>query len=171
MNLFELLNKLSVKAGATLAGLYIVSQVSIGMLLGHKVGAELIPMQLAFTKTRFDAIVTSWTSENLEQFQHHFYLDFIHPAWYGLTLAWALARTVPDTRKTLVWLPVIAAACDMCENSIHAIAAFTGTFKELDQPWIWMSSTFASTKWLLALGSAVLVVTFFILGRGQKPTR
>lgn len=168
MKLYTLLNQLSVKAGAALAGIYVVSQTTIGMLLGNKLGAELVPMQLSFTRDRFNAIVSTWAPEHLEQFRHHFYLDFIHPAWYGLMLAWALAKVVPNIRKQLIWIPIIAGLCDLGENSIHASALFGGTFKDLDQPWIWMSSTFALTKWCLVLVSVVLIVTYFVRRRAVK---
>ncbi len=168
MTLADRLNRLPVKAGAAFFCVYVISQVFIAMLLGHKVGAELVPMQLAFSKHRFDTIVTGWSTENLAQFQHHYYLDFIHPLWYGVTLAWALAKTLPPGRKWLVWLPVVAALCDLCENVLHAIPAFNGTFRELDQPVIALSSTFAATKWLLAAVSVVLVVVYFI--RARKPS-
>ncbi len=164
------LNRLSVKAGATFFCVYVLSQVSIGMLLGHKVGAELVPMQLAFSKHRFDTIVTGWSTDNLLQLQHHYYLDFIHPLWYGVTLAWVLAKTLPHERKSLVWLPVVAALCDLCENTLHAIPAFSGTFRELDQPAIALSSTFAATKWLLAAVSVILVVVYFIRARKSSNT-
>lgn len=168
MTLAAHLNQLSNKAGATFTGLYVLSQVSIGIVLGHKVGAELIQMQLAFTKPRFDSIVGGWTDENLQQFQHHFYLDFIHPVWYGLMLAWALVKTLPAAKKSLVWMPIVAALCDICENTLHAIPSFQGTFRELDQPYIAMSSCFAATKWLLALLSVYFVVTCFFRGRQRN---
>ena len=142
-----------------------LSQISIGFLLGHKVGSELIQMQLAFTKPRFDAIVSGWTDTNLQQFQHHYYLDFIHPVWYGLMLAWALAKTLPASHKSLVWMPIVAGVCDICENTLHAIPSFQGTFRELDQPYIAISSGFAATKWSLAVLSIGFVVTYFLRGR------
>ena len=168
MTLADCLTQLSSKAGATLFCVYVISQVSIALLLGHKVGAELVPMQLAFSKHRFDAIVTGWSAENLMQFQHHYYLDFIHPLWYGVTLAWALAKTLPPGRKSLVWLPVVAAFCDLGENTLHAIPAFNGTFRELDQPVIALSSTLAATKWLLATVSVVLIAVYFIRARKSQ---
>ena len=165
MNLAEKLNRWPNKAGAALAAIYIASQTSIGLLLGHKVGAELVHMQLAFTKPRFDAIVSGWSVEHLSQFQNHFYLDFIHPVWYGLMLCWALAKTLPAKRQALVWMPVIAALCDMCENTLHAIPAFQGTFRALDQPIIALSSSFAATKWLLAALSVGFIVGEYFAGR------
>lgn len=156
------LNRLSGAAGAAVAAVYLLSQTSIGFLLGHKVGSQLVPMQLAFTKARFDSVVSGWTDVNLLQLQHHFYLDFVHPLWYGLMLAWALAKTLPASRHALVWIPVIAALCDVCENTLHAVPLFQGTFRELDQPYIAIGSAFAATKWMLAVVSIVLIVTFFI---------
>lgn len=147
------------------AALYVLSQSSIAFLLGHKVGSELIPMQLAFTKPRFDSIVGGWTDANLLQLQHHFYLDFVHPLWYGLMLAWALAKTLPPARQSLVWIPVVAALCDICENTLHAIPLFQGTFRQLDQPLIAASSGFAAVKWLLAGVSIALIARYFIKNR------
>ncbi len=165
MTLSARLNKLSNRAGATIAALYVLSQSSISFLLGHKVGPGLIPMQFAFTKPRFDSVVSGWTDANLLQLQHHFYLDFVHPFWYGLMLAWALAKTLPAARQSLVWIPVVAALCDVCENTLHAIPLLQGSFRELDQPYIALSSSFAATKWLLAIVSIVLIVRYFIKNR------
>ena len=171
MTLAQHLNRLPNKAGAALVGLYVISQSSIAVLLGHKVGPELIKLQLAFTKPRFDSVVGSWTEANLQEFQNHFYLDFFHPVWYGLMLAWALAKTLPPNRRSLVWIPIVAALCDMCENTIHAVPTFQGTFQELSQPWIAISSCFAATKWLLALISIIFIVVCFIRGRLRRQAK
>ncbi len=168
MTLATRLNRLSTRTGAMLAAAYVASQCTIGFLLGHKVGAELIPMQLSFTKARFDSVVGGWTDQHLLQLQHHFYLDFVHPAWYGLMLAWALAKTLPANRQVLVWIPIIAALCDLCENTLHAIPLFKGAFRELDQPVIAVSSTFSAAKWLLATVAVVLIIYFFPRSRRSR---
>ncbi len=82
-------------------------------------------------------------------------------------LAWALAKTLPTECRALVWMPVVAALCDVFENILHAIPVIQGTFRELGQPFIALSSGFAVIKWLLAVISIGFIVTGFFRGRRQ----
>lgn len=167
MSLFAFFKKSSNKVGAILAGIYVISQASIALLLGHRVGSDLVPMQLSFTQTRFEGIVSQWTAQDVAQFQHHFYLDFIHPFWYAGLLAWALAKTLSDSWRVLVWMPVVAGLCDLGENTIHAMHVLDGTFVDLGQPAIAISSSLAAVKWGLALMSIIAIVSGFFQSRAR----
>jgi hypothetical protein len=159
MSLADFLRECKPAATWALVAIFLASQLSIFLILGRKVGKDLLKLQLSFTKRAFGDIVNAWSEDERARFRRHFLLDIVHPIWYSILLALLMANTMPKNRfEYMVWLPILAGLCDMVENSIHAPMA--AQFDKLGQPGIAIAALFATLKWVLVLVTIVLLVVW-----------
>lgn len=125
--LFRLVRTGSAKPSALafFAVLFLVSQVSMMVVLAPVGVAHFIEMQTTLSPARFAALVADMYGRGVETaYIAHFYYDWLHPVWYGGLLALLLARgferqAVPASRDRLLLAPVAAGLADLLENSLH----------------------------------------------------
>ncbi len=143
---------------------YFLSQIII-MVITHKLGPDMLNIQLTFSADEFARILKGWSHMGLAIYKRHFYLDFIHPVFYALFLSSAIAYCTHTHKKkakpfilVLFFLPYVAGFCDLMENTLHELMInqclpITGT-------WVALSATATWTKWTLAAVSLVAILIF-----------
>lgn len=126
-------------------------------------------LQLSFSASAFDAVLTRWDAEGLRLFRNHFFIDFPFLLAYAVlgqrlvTRTRLFARHRPGARSALAWALPLAAAADAVENLIHLRLVFGGgPFGEL--PYLAAGSA-ASLKWLLIGGFAALAAAAWVRTR------
>lgn len=167
MTLGPRLARLRRRLGATraLAGfgaIYLASQATIGAIL-HPMGpAKFLRAQTTFSRETYLALTAEWERAGLlGRYWAHFWLDFVHPAWYACLLAGLLARGL-DRRglgpraNPLLALPFLAGAMDLIENTVHV--HLLSRRPDVSQAAITVGALACNAKWLLAGGSLALAI-------------
>lgn len=142
--------------------LYFLSQILIGHILERIGPADVLALQTTFSAHRFLEILGQWGERGVSVYMSHFTLDFIHPVWYALFLssfmAWLTARPEKEPSRgmlILFFLPYVAGACDLIENTIHVL--LLRRVVPVSEAPVFFSALCANTKWLLA-GISVIAV-------------
>lgn len=151
--------------------------VSQGLLIWvlDDVAPQLLAIQTTFTESSFHAIVDKWESDEINKFRMHFHLDIVHPIWYALFFAAALAKlfnlnNITNRYNGFIWLPIIAGFCDFAENSMHA--PFASNLANISQPYIILAAAFATTKWIFVgcftVGIVLLLCRYYALRKRSR---
>ncbi|MES1945117.1 hypothetical protein PC39_13407 [Salinisphaera sp. PC39] len=134
--------------------LFAASQITILSIL-HAGRAEhaLIALQLTFDAHAFASILTLLDAAQQRALLQHFWLDFLHPLWYGLFAfhATALLLRRLGAAARWRWVPYLAlamAGLDLMENLVH-LPLIAGWIAPTTLP-VAFAATCASLKWALA---------------------
>jgi hypothetical protein len=132
--------------------------------------AGVVPLQLAFTVSRFKEILLSWSDVRIFK-QSLWQIDFVFPLAYAGLLAfayaWSRRNENPSRRDRFFFLaPFVAALCDWIENSLHLYllrnvdaveqakaATFSGAL-------VFAASAFAAIKIALIAIVAIAIIAF-----------
>jgi hypothetical protein len=142
--------------------IYLASQIAIGAIL-HPLGpAAFVRAQTTFSRDEWLALADGWARAGLlGRYWGHFWLDFVHPAWYAALLVGLIARGL-DRRgagakaNALLALPLIAAAMDSLENVCHVRLLLDRP--DVTQGTITVGALASNTKWLLCAASVLLAI-------------
>lgn len=149
----------------TFGCIYLLSQISIGILLDTLNPIDMAKLQLSgFDKAYYLQQFQNWQDEGvLTLYQAHFIFDDIHFLWYSLALTACLSKAMNNSKAdksynfTLI-LPSIAGLFDSFENHIQHVFLSTQDFSSIIDP-LPLLSTFASiSKW-----SLVSITLIFLL--------
>ncbi|MBN1534169.1 MAG: hypothetical protein JXA20_15970 [Spirochaetes bacterium] len=169
MNLLDALREKTGNRRCVLAfgALYLASQAIIGIVL-HPLGAgKVIAAQTTLSAPLLHTVFGEWRADGLiDRYALHFYFDFLHPFWYGLFLASAMALVLnrsgaPRGRSALLALPLLAGTCDCTENIFHII--FLNQGGSVVQPWVALSGIASIAKWSLAALSIAAICLLWAL--------
>lgn len=139
---------------------YALSQWWIGRIV-HPLGADMLRVQTVLSADGVREIFASWEARGLlETYAAHYAYDRVHPLWYAVFLASAMARALnasraPSSRSVLLLLPIIAGGCDVLENSVHL--TFLADRANITQAAVLLGNGAAWVKWTLVLVSMVLI--------------
>lgn len=145
--------------------LFLASQVWILWILNN-IGPDLLTLQTTFSREAFIKIVSQWSTDDLERFRTHFYLDlFIHPILYSTFVCGVAARLlnacfIPERFNWMLYFPFFAGVSDIVENAAHI--AMLPDMTSAPYFLLTIGSTFALIKWII-LGGLVLLILIFIL--------
>ncbi len=135
--------------------IYFVSQAIIGVIV-HPLGADMLVVQTTLSADHVREIFARWAAAGLlDTYASHYRFDNVHPLWYAMFLATALAKgfnanRVPPRFNALLALPFVAAACDLTENLFHL--SYLADQANITPAHVLMSNGAAIVKWVLALG-------------------
>lgn len=173
-------NKKYVLYGAIISGaLYVLSQAVIMKILEPLGVPSVFRFQLSFTAGGLNALLASWGDAGIETFKRHFYLDFLHPFWYGAFLFFLMLLTrsrQPGWKKGAIpkyfYLPIIAAIFDLAENVCEI--ALLRQRPDLNDALVFLTASCSLIKWSLVAVS-ILIISIFVLriviGRLRMPGR
>ncbi|MCC6642656.1 MAG: hypothetical protein IT386_15960 [Deltaproteobacteria bacterium] len=147
----------STRVLAASAAVFVLSQVTIAVILRDVGSARVLRAQTTFSATTLRTIIEQWQREGvLSHYYAHFVPDFLHPVWYALLLGALLARGLdsrglPDRWNTVLLLPFVAGALDLVENLLHLV--FLCDLDRVSQPLVAVSALAANLKWALVAAS------------------
>lgn len=112
-------------------------------------------LQLTFTPEAFLAVVSQWSSAELDRFHEHFFIDFFYLVVYGVW-GWVMVHQsvwfkMGDSSliRRWAWCTPLASCMDALENILHLHLVFTpGPFHPLEYL---LAGSVATAKWLLLL--------------------
>lgn len=152
-----------------IAVLYLISQITIGIIL-HPLGIKAVLRMQTTTSARIMAeILDRWSADGqLVRFITHFYPDFLHPVWYGLLLVFLMFRILGNASVSRRWnyalfLPLIAAAMDYLENFLHL--SFVFRRECLTDITAAIAGVASMLKWVMAGLSVMVIAGFYICQR------
>lgn len=156
--------------------LFAISQSLIALILESAgVGRTLLQLQLTPDARTFITTVAELSDPQMDALLNHFYLDFLHPLWYGafaLTFtAWLFNRLELSNDWNLVlWGAPLMALLDLVENSIH-MPVLLGHLPA-NELTIGAASLAATIKWglggvFLALDTLLIIAVLFS-SRGRR---
>ena len=140
--------------------IYFVSQVTIGVIV-HPLGTDMLAVQTTLSAEAVRAIFAKWDAARLVGvYAAHYRFDMIHPLWYAMFLATALAKgfnanDVPVHRNFLLVLPFVAGACDVTENVVHL--SFLADRANITEPAVLLGNGAAIIKWAIVLGCVTAI--------------
>ena len=165
--LFEKLHSFPVVRTAFIVA--IACLMAFGLLQGSALDGKtgIFRMQTAFTIERLGAILQEWGEEGVAAYRRTMYADYIFPLAYGILFASGIALTSTPREKAatpqktalvLFTLPLIAALCDLIENSLQLIQLQNP--QSLDPTLTFLTALAASIKFIL-LGVSVAAIAVY----------
>jgi len=165
--LFEKLHSFPVLRMAFIVAIACV--MAFGLLQGSALDGKtgIFRMQTAFTVERLGAILQEWGEEGVAAYRRTMYADYIFPLAYGILLASGIALTSTPKEKAaapkqtalfLFSLPLIAALCDLVENSLQLIQLQDP--QTLDPTLTFFTALAASIKFTL-LGISITAIAVY----------
>lgn len=155
--------------------LFAASQGAILLMLEKAgVAQTLLQLQLTADAQTFITTAAELSDKQMDGLIHHFYLDFLHPLWYGaftLTFtAWLFNRAnLSHGWNFILWGAPLMAVLDLVENAIH-LPVLLGQLPANNLT-IGAANMAATTKWGLGgvfLALDTLLILAVLMGRGQK---
>lgn len=148
-----------------------VSQVSILAILRSGIDPlDLLLVQTTLSKAAFLDIVSGWGEPGWRAFYRHYWVDFLHPCLYGIFLASAIANllrrrgALGGIARYLVFLPLVAGACDEIENVCQLFLA--RSLPEFATAPFVAGALAADVKWTIV---AISIATIAVLSvRGSR---
>ena len=159
------------KAVLILGSVYLASQITIAFIIHDMGPLDFLKAQTTFSRAAYVEQVKQWQARGLmDDYRRHFYLDFLHPLWYGLFLSAFMAAGFNRNRLSskanwLLSLPFIAGAMDLVENCFHV--RFISDVDTISSWMIVVSASAANTKWLLA-GTSIVIGVIFVSIRPRE---
>lgn len=148
--------------------IFVVSQAAIGVIV-HPLGADMLVVQTTLSAEHVREIFARWEAAGmLDTYAAHYRFDNLHPLWYAMLLATALAKGlnangVPPRYDAVLLVPFVAAACDVAENLFHL--SFLADHANITPAHVLMGNTAALVKWLLVLGCVLAVSALTVRAR------
>ena len=172
--LTQLRNQLSNKKLLFFFGfIFVVSQSIIGYITAPLGTAKILEVQTTFSPTNFQQIIQDWREADVLYlyFRHYIFDLFLHPIWYSVFLAVALALSMNYAKigtkyNWVLLLPFIGGIGDVFENISHLAILYNS--KLINDFTVGMSAFFANGKWLLCFVSMVLIGIWWIKGKWRK---
>lgn len=147
--------------------IYITSQVIIATIVDPLVPDRMVGLQVTgFAPEAYRAMFSTWEAEGVMQAYHtHLIFDDIHWIWYTLFLTTALALSMDAARLSANWnrvlaFPLLAGTCDWFENGLQHIFLSGEGYSQIVAPLPAISTCASIIKWILFLGSFVLIAVF-----------
>jgi hypothetical protein len=147
--------------------IYFVSQGIILYILSP-LGHDVLRFQLTFDRESMEAILNAWGDPGIERFKNHFYIDFLHPLWYGsfifFTMLFFKTKLAgyqhSDAVPKYVFLPFVAAFLDLAENFMEI--GIINSRENLNNTLVMMTGLASLFKWLFALISILIVAALIV---------
>lgn len=145
--------------------IYLVSQGVIGGILDGVGSLRVLRLQTTLSRSRFEAIFAQFRQEHLlETYASHYYLDVVHPLWYGLAIAALLAKALESGSASPRWdgilyLPLVAGLLDLTENAVHIHYLATGSTTDA---LVVLGGLAAIAKWTLVSVALALAAGLFL---------
>ncbi|HBQ21616.1 MAG: hypothetical protein A2Z91_02575 [Deltaproteobacteria bacterium GWA2_38_16] len=117
--------------------------------------ADALLLQLTFSKETFTHIAQTWGIEGTHIYLNHYYLDMMYPIFYSLFLSGILKKF---SSTSIIYLPFIACAFDLIENTCHILLLTSGNFSF---SLIILAALCAWIKWIILLITLILVFLFW----------
>lgn len=106
-------------------------------------------LQLTYSPETFKSIVLSWSTEHLNFYLLHYYLDFIHPLIYGSLLLVLLKTLKIPLPRAVFFLPVVGALGDEVENICNLFLILNPD--DFSKGILWVGATASWVKWISLL--------------------
>ncbi len=154
------------------AGMYLLSQVSIAVVLDPVGIGRMLALQTTLSVDDFRAMVTDlYERDVVEAYLAHYYYDYLHPLWYSTLLALVLAAgmnraALSATANRWLLVPFMAGLMDIVENSLH-IYMVVDTANIAPAP-VLIGNGAALLKWVL-VGLCLIAVLVLFMRRSHKP--
>lgn len=152
--------------------IFLASQIAIAVIL-HKVGhATVLRLQTTLSAdTLAQGFERLRETGKLAAYRSHYWLDFVHPAWYGILLSASLAKAfrgnaVSSKFDFVVLVPFVAALLDLVENLCHVL--FLSSPGAIVAPLVVLSGLAAILKWSLVAACIVIVLVLALRGALQR---
>lgn len=143
------------------ACIYIISQSAVGYILApSNAGPALLEFQFSYTLDDFMLVFNRLSEAQLHSLRLHFYIELIHPLWYGILLfsivSWLLKLNGSQHELNFLLYPVfLLVACDCVENIFHYNWLYQiGTPSD---PWVFVAGFAATLKWALIFSYIFLI--------------
>lgn len=147
---------------------FVVSQAAI-VYMTHGLGTDFLGIQITFSHEKFLRMASRWQiSGLLPVYYRHFYLDYLHPVFYGVFLSSFMAlvvnrRKISSKYNMLLLMPYLASLLDMAENSFHLF--MLSDFSRITGGTVLASGICTNLKWAVAALSFIIAATLFLQGR------
>lgn len=147
------------------AGMFLLSQVSIAMVLDPVGIGQVLALQTTLGVEDFRALVADIYQRSVaEAYLAHYYYDYLHPLWYSTLLALLMAAGmnragVAAAANRWLLLPFVAGLLDLLENSLH-IYMVVDTANIAAVP-VMVGNGAALLKWALIAASLLAVLVLF----------
>jgi len=151
---------------------YLASQIAIASILHPLDPLVVLELQTSLSSEAVAAILQQWRElELIDGYWRHYWLDFVHPLWYGVFLAALLARGFEANQlapryDTLILLPFVAAGFDLLENTLHVV--FLLDEASITPAAVAISGSAAIAKWLLAALCLAAAITLGVRSRTRN---
>lgn len=145
---------------------FLISQVSIALILDPLGGPTVFELQTTFSPARFLEIINQWQANDLmDDYYAHYTFDHVHPIWYSIflssLLAFSMKRDGMDVKyHILLLVPFIAGACDVFENLTHIWLLEDLT--RLETSTFYIAAAACWVKWVGFIGSFIFALVTFI---------
>jgi len=143
-------------------GAYLLSQVTILVIL-HPLGGSVLELQtLGFSAETVRAIFRSWQEAGLmSAYRAHFVFDDVHWVWYSGFFTALLCRlferhAVSHRLDALLLLPLISGLLDAYENHVQHVFLAAPDFSTIVDPLPLLSTLASISKWVLVAGYLTL---------------
>ena len=160
---------------ALFAVIWLISQITIGWILGPIGSLNVLALQTTLSSADFKSIVASWIAlGQIAAYHAHFFLDNMHPIWYSLFLSLTIARLfkINAINSKFDWMlmtPFVAGACDLFENAMHLY--FLADLNRATPALVALSGVTSLTKWFLVCAGLAVVCSLAITWCVRKVLR
>jgi len=134
-------------------------------------GFEVIQLQLTFSVSKAQQIVSSWSDLSVEKFEYAMMLDSLYALSYGIfftslvSYVLHLKNMLETNYRYLIYLPFCASALDWIENAIEVV--FINSLASISTTLFFFHSVAAILKWLCL----PLLLLFILLLLKKKSTQ
>lgn len=149
---------------AFFGAIYVVSQIIIVTVLDPLVPERMVALQVTgFAASDYVAMFSAWQAEGKMSFYHaHLIFDDVHWIWYSIFLSVALAVSLDAARLSERWnivltFPLIAGVNDWFENGLQHVFLSGADYQMIVDPLPAICTTASIIKWILFLGSFLLI--------------
>ncbi len=149
---------------ALFGSIYLVSQVVIAILV-HPLGTQqMVSLQLSgFSAAEYARVFAAWEAKgSMGFYRAHLVFDDLHWIWYAITLSACLALALDTARLPSRWnvvllFPPLAGIQDCIENGLQHVFLSQPGYVALINPLPAISTAASIGKWILFLGSFLLI--------------
>lgn len=132
-----------------------------------EVGRYMLHFQMAFTVPQIEKVLEIWGQSGIDSYLKYIWLDYIFPLGYASFFSGSMALLFPKSMnkvvQNVIWLPIIAAVCDIFENTMHII--ILSQELSLVAPGLIFGAAFiALVKWVLS-GMVIFIVGWLLFNR------
>ncbi len=152
--------------------LYLLSQLTIYLIIRDISGEQMLAFQTNFSKAVFLETIGAWKLAGmLDAFKLHFIPDYFHPIWYSVFLASLMALAFNSARVSerlnfLLLMPFIAGALDLVENTMQLI--IISDIGGITDTKVFVAALAATTKWILVGIAMLMTIVLAVVGKVKK---